>query len=91
MTGTFSGTLDATYITANGGGTNETIPSLPWTKNITYTSSASGTGITVGGSGGVAGETISVRVFAGGVIVSTTSGVANSSGILVVASPSYVF
>ena len=32
VTGNFNGVIDATYITANGGGTNESIPSLPWSK-----------------------------------------------------------
>ena len=91
VSGTFSGTLDATYITASAGGTNESIPTLPWTKNISYSSSAPSTGITVGGSGGVSGQSLTVKVFAGERLVSTTPGVSNNMGIVVVASPSYVF
>jgi hypothetical protein len=91
VTGTFSGTIDATYITAGGGATNETLPSLPWTKNISYQSSVSGTTITIGGGGGIAGQTLKVKVFAGGSVVSETNGVANSSGIIVIAAPTYIF
>lgn len=91
VTGNFNGTIDATYITAGGGGTNEPIPSLPWTKSITYSSSAPSTAITVGGTGGVAGQNVLIKVFAGGSLVSETSGVANSSGMVVVASPTYIF
>ncbi|GCC50460.1 hypothetical protein SanaruYs_06750 [Chryseotalea sanaruensis] len=91
ISGTFTGTLDATYITASGGGTNESITSLPWTKNIKYLSTTVSTSITVGGDGGVAGQTLFIKVFAGGTLVSETSGISNSSGILVVASPSYIF
>ena len=91
VTGTFSGTIDATYITAGGGATNETLPSLPWKKNISYQSSVSGTTITIAGGGGVAGQTLKVKVFAEGTVVSETPGVANSSGIIVIAAPTYVF
>lgn len=91
VTGTFTGTLNATYITASGGGTNESISSLPWIKNIKYPSTAASTSVTVGGGGGVAGQTLLVKVFAGGNLVSETPGVSNSSGIVVVASPSYIF
>lgn len=91
VTGNFSGTMDATFITANGGATNESISSLPWTKSITYQSSVSGTTITIGGGGGVSGQTLKVIVFAGSSVVSETRGVANSSGVVVVASPTYIF
>ena len=91
VTGNFSGTIDATYITASGGATTESLPSLPWTKSIIYQSTVSGTTITIGGGGGVAGQTVKVKVFAGGLVVSDTPGVANSSGIIVVASPTYIF
>lgn len=91
ITGNFSGTIDATFITASGGATNESITSLPWTKSIVYQSTVSGTTITLGGGGGVAGQTLKVKVFAGGSVVSETPGVANSSGIIVIASPTYVF
>lgn len=91
ITGNFSGTIDTTYITASGGATNESLLSLPWAKSIIYESTVSGTSITVGGGSGVAGQTLIVKVFAGGSVVSETSGVANSSGIIVIASPTYVF
>jgi len=91
VTGNFSGTIDATYITAGGGATNESLLSLPWTKSIIYESTVSGTTITLGGGGGAAGQTLTVKVFAGGSIISETSGVANSSGIIVIASPTYIF
>lgn len=91
ITGNFSGTMNATFFTASGGATNESIPSLPWTKSITYQSSVSGTTITLDGSGGVAGQTLKVKIFAGGLVVSETPGVANNAGIIVIAAPAYVF
>ena len=83
--------MDVTYITASGGATNEPIPALPWTKSITYQSTVSGTTITIGGAGGIAGQTLKVKVFAGGSLVSETQGVATSAGVIVIASPSYIF
>lgn len=91
ISGTFSGTLNVTYITASGGATNESIPALPWTKSITYQSTVSGTTITIGGAGGIAGQTLKVKVFAGGSLVSETPGVATSAGVIVIASPTYIF
>jgi len=91
VTGNFSGTLDATYIAESGGGTSEDINSLPWNKSLNYATTASGTGLSVGGYGGVPGQTLTVKVFAGGNEVSSTSGTTKSDGIIVVVAPSYVF
>lgn len=91
VAGNFSGRLDATFITASGGGTNESIATLPWSKDITYATAVLSTGLTVGGTGGLAGQTIVVRVLAGGTQVSSTTGTASSSGTVVVATPAYVF
>lgn len=91
LTGSFSGTLDVTYTTASGGATNESVAALPWTKAITYQSTAQGALITVGGRGGTAGQTLMVKVYAGGTVVSETPGIANSSGIVVVSTPTYIF
>jgi hypothetical protein len=91
VTGNFSGTLDATYILANGGGTNEVISSLPWIKEITYASTVPSVGILVGGFGGTSSQTISVKIFVGGQEISSTPGTTNSNGIIVVDSPDYIF
>jgi len=34
VTGNFIGTLSATSINASGGGSNQSIPSLPWNRDI---------------------------------------------------------
>lgn len=91
VTGNFAGTLSATYVNASGGGANESIPSLPWNKDITYAPSVPSTTLTVGGDGGTAGQTIRVRIFAGGSLVSERTDVADNSGRVVVTSPSYIF
>lgn len=91
VTGNFTGALSTTYVTATGGGTNESIPALPWSKTITYAATVPSTGLSVGATGGVAGQTIRVKVFAGGTLISDTPGVADASGMLVVVSPTYIF
>lgn len=91
VTGNFSGTLDATYILANGGGTNEVISSIPWIKEITYASTVPSIGILVGGFGGNASQTITVKIFVGGEEISSTPETANSDGTIVVDSPDYIF
>jgi hypothetical protein len=91
VTGNFAGALSATYVNATGGGTNESISALPWNKTITYESTVPSMGLSVGGTGGVAGQTVRVKVFAGVALVSDTPGVADPSGMIVVASPTYIF
>lgn len=91
VTGNFTGTLSATYVNATGGGAYESIPALPWNKTLTYASTVPSTVLSVGATGGVAGQTVRVKVFAGGTLVSDTAEVADASGMLVVASPTYVF
>lgn len=91
VTGNYTGRLDATYFTASGGATNESLLSLPWSKSVVYQPSVAATSLTIAGGGGVSGQTLTLKVFAGGKMVSETPGVANSSGIIVIASPTYIF
>lgn len=91
VTGSFVGVLSATYMNASGGGTYESIASLPWNKSITYAAAVPSMTISVGATGGTAGQTIRVKVFAGGILVSDTPGVADNSGMMVVTSPTYIF
>jgi hypothetical protein len=91
VSGNFTGDLNVTFITASGGGTSEDITALPWVKSITYASTVPSTAITVAGGGGVAGQTITLKVFAGGDEVSSTPATANSNGIVAVTAPPYIF
>lgn len=91
ITGNFKGTLSVTFVDASGDETNEWITSLPWAKNITYTSSAPSTTLSVGGSGGAVGQRLMIKVTAGESLISATHGVANISGTIVSSSPPYIF
>lgn len=92
VVGNFSGILTPTYYSESGGlGTNPDITSLPWTKEITYQVSVTGTSIAVQGNGGVSGQTITVNVYSGGNKISSTSGVATTQGIISVSAPALLF
>jgi hypothetical protein len=91
VTGNFSGQISTTFITASGGGTNESINGLPWTKVIRYEKSVPSTAISVIGAGGETGETLTVKVVAGGNQVSSTPGSADNDGTVVITAPSYIF
>lgn len=91
VTGNFSGDLDVTYITASGGGTSAEVTSLPWELSFTADASSSGAGFNAGGSGGVQGETIVLKIYQGGELKGTTEGTANSDGIVVATSTTVTF
>lgn len=91
VTGNFSGELDTTYITASGGATNADITALPWEYSFKADESTHGATFNVSGTGGVAGETITLKIYQGGDVKSTTPGTANSDGIVVVSAPAVTF
>lgn len=91
LSGTFNGFLVLSYTTASGGATTEEVTALPWSKEITYASNVTAAGFGVGGSGGTAGQTVSIVVKRGGNQISSTPATANSAGGISVAAPSVVF
>lgn len=92
ITGNFSGDhFDTTFTPATGGAVNEDVNSLPWIKEITVNQNVSGVGMNAGGSGGVAGETITLKIYAGGVVVQELTAAANGDGLIVAAMQGYVF
>lgn len=92
VTGNFTGTLIASYTTAAGGTANDQINSLPWNKEINYASNVTAVIIAVSGSGGTAGQKVTVIIKRGSSQVgSPMEVVANSSGGFTQASPVVVF
>ena len=90
ITGNFTSPLDVTYIAASGGATSTEVTSLPWTLSFTADASSSGATFNAGGSG-TPGQTISLKVYQGGELKSTTNAVANSDGIIVATAPAVTF
>jgi len=91
ITGNFSSTLDVTYITASGGATSTEVTSLPWSMSFTADASSTGASFSAGGSGGTPGQTITLKIYQGGQLKSTTEAVANSDGFVVASAPAIVF
>lgn len=94
ITGTYSGHLDVVYSDINGINKSEVITSLPWSKTITYPSSIIAVGIgssSVIANAGVAGETGSMKIYAGGVVKRTSDKTVGQNGLLIFDSQSYNF
>ena len=91
ITGNFTGELDATYSERSGAPLIEDVPSLPWTKEFTANPDSNGVLLRTGGGGGVAGQTVTAKIYVGGKVVSELTGTANSEGIIVVHPNPYVF
>jgi len=91
VSGNYTGSLIASYTTASGGTTNETIPALPWSKEVTYASNVTAAILAVTGNGGVAGQKVTVIVKKGGSQISSTVMTAETSGSFSKPTPSVTF
>ena len=91
ISGNYTGSQTVVYTTASGGTTNETITTLPWIKDITYASTVNGAAIALTGTGGTAGQSVSLVVKRTGSSPLTTPGTADANGIISVASPAITF
>jgi len=91
ITGNFTGELDVTYMEKSGAPLIEDVPALPWVKEFTADPGSDGALVHTSGLGGVAGQTVTAKVYVGGKVVSELTGTANSDGIIVVHPNSYIF
>lgn len=91
ITGNFTGELDVTYMERSGAPLIEDVPALPWTKEFTADSGSDGALVHTSGFGGVAGQTVTAKIYIGGQVVSELTGTANSDGIIVVHPETYIF
>lgn len=91
VTGNYTGKLTAVYIEKLGNGTSEEIQSLPWTKEFTADAKTQGVTVSASGSGGNAGQQITVKMFIGGKLVNELTGTASSSGGIDATLTAYVF
>lgn len=91
ITGNFTGSLVASYTTASGGGTNDQI-TLPWNKEINYAQSVTAAILAVSGSGGSAGQKVTVVIKRGGAQVGAPiEATASTAGSFTVAAAPVVF
>lgn len=91
VSGNFTGSLFASYTTANGGTANDPISSLPWNKEITYNNSVTAAIVAISGNGGVAGQQVTIVVKRGGSQLSSTKATAGSSGSFTQSAPVVIF
>ena len=91
ITGNYTGQLDVTYMEKSGAPLIEDVPSLPWTKEFTADADSDGALVHTSGYGGVAGQTVTAKVYVGGKVVSELTGKADSEGIIVVHPKTYIF
>ncbi|MBN8782176.1 MAG: hypothetical protein J0G98_03855 [Terrimonas ferruginea] len=91
LTGTFTGSLVASYTTASGGTANETVTDLPWSKEITYAANVTAAVVAISGNGGSPGQQVAAEVKQGGTQVASTVATANSSGSFTEASAVVIF
>jgi hypothetical protein len=91
ITGNFTGELDVTYMEKSGAPLIEDVLALPWTKEFTANADSNGALVHTSGLGGVAGQTVTAKIYVGGKVVSELTGTANSDGIIVVHPNTYVF
>lgn len=73
VSGNYTGSMIASYTTTSGGTTNETMPGLPWSKEVIYASNVTAAIIAVTGNGGVPGQQVTVVVKKGGSQISSTA------------------
>lgn len=86
ITGNFTGTIIASHTTATGGTINEQI-TLPWKQDITFATNVDHAIIGIGGSGGSAGQSITVVIKRGSEQLSSTPVTAGSNGTVSASSP----
>lgn len=94
ITGAISNKLLLAFTEISGGLDNVTT-SLPWTKEITYSTTVAGIGI--GGNTEIppvlsdAGKTITIKIYSGGKLVKTGIATADAKGIINLPTLTYTF
>lgn len=91
ITGNFTGTASVTYSEKGGNVLNEDLTTLPWTKEFTAEAKSMGASLSASGYGGVAGQTLTGKIYIGGKLENELTAKANGEGIIVLPLTPYVF
>ncbi|MCP2027996.1 hypothetical protein L1276_003164 [Flavobacterium sp. HSC-32F16] len=91
VTGNFTGKMDVSFLEKSGAPLIEDLTKLPWTKEFTADAGSDGALLHTSGYGGTQGQTLTAKIYVGGKVVSELTGTANSEGIIVVHTKTYVF
>jgi hypothetical protein len=91
VTGNFTGELSTFYIEKGGNALSEDVASLPWTKEFTADAKNAGVSVSAAGTGGIAGQTVTVKMFVGGKVVNELTATTNNNGGVSATLNAYVF
>ncbi|WP_136668372.1 MmpS family transport accessory protein [Flavobacterium sp. H122] len=91
VSGTFDGSIGISYTTQSGGVVNGNISSLPWNLSITYDSTVTSASFAAAGNSGTSGKTLTIKVFRGDTLISTTNATAGPEGSFTMSVPTIVF
>lgn len=94
ITGNYSGHIFIVYSDNISGNTSATITSLPWSKTIDYPNSVVGIGISgnaVTTNPGVAGQTVSLKIYNGTTVVSQSNKTTDANGLFNFNTLTYIF
>ena len=94
ITGNYSGHIFIVYSDNISGNTSATITSLPWSKTIDYPNSVVGIGISgnaVTTNPGIAGQSVSLKIYNGTTVVSQSNKTADANGLFNFNTLTYIF
>lgn len=89
ITGNATGTFDATYSTG-GQAANETPTSIPWSKELVFPVGFNTTSISSAVIGATPGQTITTKIYVGGVVKKQQSATVQANGTAIIPSLTYV-
>lgn len=91
VSGNYTGKLTVQHFQAGGGiGTSPDI-TVPWSKEITYEPNVGGVNLAVSGHTGQPGQTVTIKIYIGGVEKRTASGEVNNNGVISVMAETVLF
>lgn len=92
ITGDYTGSVTVAYTNASGGTESTVATSFPWTKDITYPTTVAGVGVGGGTSVvGVQNQTLTLKIYSTGNVVSTGTAVADANGVINLPTLAYAF
>lgn len=89
LTGNFAGKFTVAATTNNGIAEAIEVNKLPWTLEFTAKESVKSLFILANGTGGVVGQTVTLKVYVGGKVVSTSNATTLSGGVITINSDLY--
>lgn len=91
VTGTATGNFNVIYFTETGSTTSQSFSTIPWSKTATMQSSVASVGFNATVTGAVAGQTITAKIYVGGVVKREGTSTVQANGGAFVALQPYTF